>query len=86
MDERDFRATLSKEELEKRAFIVPLKVYDPAVFERLEHYSTTLNITYDELINAAIVKLVSDMIFIHNLRDDGKKEVKQTDKPPPTQA
>ena len=69
MDEKDFRATLSKEELEKRAFIIPFKVYDIIVLERLNDYSTTLEKTWDELINAAIVKLLDDIAYVHRLRD-----------------
>lgn len=68
MDEHDFRASLSKEELERRAFIVPFKVCDFAMLERLNHYSTELEKTFDELINAAIVKFLQDIEYIHNLR------------------
>ena len=68
MDEKDFRASLSKEELEQRAFIIPFKIYDVAMLERLDYYSTTLEKTWDELINAAIVKLINDMVYVHGLR------------------
>jgi len=68
MDEKDFRASLSKEELEQRAFIIPFKMYDIAVLEQLNHYSTTLEKTWDELINAAIAKFINDIIYIHGLR------------------
>ena len=68
MDEQDFRATLSKEELEQRAFIIPFKVSDFTTLERLNHYSTELERTWDELINAAIVKLLKDIEHIHSLR------------------
>lgn len=69
MDEKDFRATLSREELELRAFIIPFKLYDLTVLERLNHYSATLEKTFDELINAAIVKLLNDIAYVHDLRD-----------------
>jgi len=68
MDEQDFRATLSKEELEQRAFIIPFKVYDFATLERLNHYSTELERSWDELINAAIVKFLKDIEHVHSLR------------------
>ena len=61
MDEQDFRALLSKEELEQRAFIIPFKVYNFATLERLNHYSKELDKTWDELINSAIVKFLKDI-------------------------
>ena len=68
MDEKDFRAKLTKEELEQRAFIIPFKLYDITLLERLNFYSATLEKTYDELINAAIVKLCEDIAFVQSLR------------------
>jgi hypothetical protein len=68
MDEKDFRATLTKEELEKRAFIVPFKVVDFELLERLNHYSNELERTFDELINVAVKKLLDDIRLVHSLR------------------
>ena len=68
MDEQDFRKTLSKEELEQRAFIIPFKVYDFALLERLNHYSTELDKTWDELINTALGKFMEDIATVHGLR------------------
>jgi hypothetical protein len=68
MDEQDFRKTLSKEELEQRAFIIPFKVYDFATLERLNHYSTEFEKPWDELINTALVKFIKDIEDVHNLR------------------
>ena len=69
MDEQDFRTTLTKEELEQRAFIVPFKITDFSVLEQLNRYSTELEKTWDELINAAITKLLNDIAYVHNLRN-----------------
>jgi len=68
MDEQDFRRSLSKEELEQRAFIIPFKVTDFDLLERLNHYSSEFEKTWDELINVAIIKLMDDIEAIHNLR------------------
>ena len=68
MDESDFRKSLSKEELEARAFIVPFKVTDFEMLERLNHYSNELERTFDELINIAIKKLMDDIKTVHSLR------------------
>jgi hypothetical protein len=68
MDEQDFRAQLTQEELERRAFIVPFKVYDFSVLERLNKYSTEFEKTWDELINCALEKFMDDIEAIHNLR------------------
>ena len=68
MDELDFRKTLSREELERRAFIIPVKVYDFATLERLDHYSTEFEKTWDELINAALMKFMDDIEAVRNLR------------------
>ena len=68
MDEQDFRKTLTKEELERRAFIIPFKVCDFALLERLNHYSTEFEKTWDELINAALVKFMADIEAVHSLR------------------
>lgn len=69
MDEHDFRTSLSKEELEQRAFIVPFKVYDFAILERLNKYSTEYEKNWDELINTAIVKFMDAIDMVRNLRD-----------------
>jgi len=68
MDEYDFRKSLSREELEKRAFIVPFKVYDFALLEQLNQYSMEFGKNWDELINAALTKFIDDIKAIHNLR------------------
>ncbi|MCL2083521.1 MAG: hypothetical protein FWH04_09870 [Oscillospiraceae bacterium] len=69
MDEQDFRASLSQEELERRAFIIPFKVCDFTLLERLNHYSTEFEKTWDELINAALVKFMDDIETVHRLRN-----------------
>jgi len=68
LDEKDFRATLTKEELEERAFIIPFKVWDIELLERLNHYSNELERPFDYLINMAIRKLMDDIKLVHNLR------------------
>ena len=68
MDEREFRRTLSKEELDKRAYIIPFKVYDFTTLELLNKYSEELEVTWDALINAAIEKLAADIESIRKLR------------------
>jgi len=68
MDEREFRQSLSKEELEKRAFIIPFKVYDVETLEQLSKYSEEFQKTWDELINAAIMKFFCDIEAVHRLR------------------
>ena len=68
LDEKDFRATLTKEELEQRAFIVPFKVLDFELLERLNHYSNEFERPFDYLINIAIRKLLDDIRIVHNLR------------------
>ena len=69
MDELAFRAMLSKEELEKRAYIIPFKVYDFSTLEVLNRYSAELGKTWDELINASIEKFMADIEAIHRLRE-----------------
>ena len=68
MDEQDFRKTLSKEELERRAFIIPFQVNDFTLLERLNHYSTELEKTWDELLNIALIRFIEDIEAIHSLR------------------
>ena len=68
MDEMEYRATLTPEELERRAFIVPFKVYDPATLERLHRTSQEYSKTFDEIINAAIVKFLDDVDTVQMLR------------------
>ncbi len=72
MDEQDFRATLSKEELERRAFMIPFKVTDFALLERLNHYSTEFDKTWDELINSALIKFMDDIETIHKYKKLGQ--------------
>ena len=69
MDEQDFRKSLSKEELEQRAFIIPFKVYDFSTLERLNLYSTAFGKTWDEIINVAITKFMNDIETVHKLRN-----------------
>ena len=69
VDEQDFRSSLSKDELEQRAFIIPFKVLDFAILERLNHYSTEFQKPWDELINTAIIQFLKDIECIHNLRN-----------------
>ena len=68
MDEQEFRATLSREELEKRAFIIPFKVYDYTILERLNKYSVELGKSWDILINAALVRFMDDIDMVQDLR------------------
>jgi hypothetical protein len=68
MDEGEFRATLSKEELEARAFIVPFKVLDVEVWERLNRYSTELSKPYDFIVNTALTRFFDDIDAISRLR------------------
>ena len=69
MDENDFRASLTKEELEKRAFIIPFKAYDFTILERLNRYSTEFEKTWDDLINAALEKFIDDIETVNGLRN-----------------
>ena len=68
MDEQEFRATLTKEELEKRAFIIPFKVHDFATIERLNRYSVEFGKTWDILINAALERFMDDIDMVQELR------------------
>ena len=68
MYEQDFRKTLTQAELEARGFIVPFKVYDFAVLEQINKYSMEFEKTWDELINAALVKFMDDIETINRLR------------------
>jgi hypothetical protein len=68
MDEMDFRAQLTAEELERRAFIISFKVYDFALLERLNKYSTEYEKNWDTLINAAITKFLDDIEAVQRLR------------------
>ena len=68
MDESDYRKTLTQAELESRAFIIPFKVYDFAMLERLNKFSTEYAKTLDELINRAIVKFMDDIEVIQSLK------------------
>ena len=68
MYEQDFRKTLTPEELEQRAFVVPLKVFDFSTLERLDRYSMEYEKTWDELVNAAILKFMDDIETVKRLR------------------
>ena len=69
MNEQDFRAHLTKAELEARAFIVPFKVMNFELLERLNRCSEELDRTFDELINLSIQRLMDDIETIHNLKN-----------------
>ena len=58
MFEQDFRKTLTREELEQRAFIVPFKVYDFAVLERLNTCSMEFEKTWDDLMSMTLSQAV----------------------------
>ena len=68
MDEQDFRAQLTQDELERRAFIIPFKVHDFSMLERLNKYSTEYEKTWDALINMALVRFLDDIETVQNLR------------------
>ena len=68
MDEKEFRMTLTPEELEKRAFIIPFKVLDLEIWENLNQYSAELSKPYDYLINTALTRFFADIETISNLR------------------
>ena len=68
MDERDYRNSLTKEELEARQYIITVKVKDFELMERLNLLSQEMDKTWDELINSAIEKMLSDIMFIRKLR------------------
>lgn len=68
MYEQDFRKTLTPEELEKRAYIIPFRVNDFAMLQRLDKYSMEYEKTWDELINTAIIKLMDDIETVKRLR------------------
>jgi hypothetical protein len=77
MYEQDFRKSLTKEELENRAFIIPFKVYDFDLLQRLDKYSMEFEQEWDVLINTAIIKLLDDIDTVRSLR----KKVKASDIP-----
>jgi hypothetical protein len=68
MYELDWRATLTPEELEQRAYLIPFKLYDYALLQRLDKYSMELEQTWDYLINAAIKNFMDDIEAVHRLR------------------
>ena len=68
MDEKEFRATLTPEELKERAFIIPFKVFDPDILEKLNRYSSEFSKPYDHLINLALSRLFDDIEAITCLR------------------
>ena len=68
MDEKEFRATLTPEELEKRALIIPFKLTDIDLLEKLNQYSAEFSKTYDDLVNIALVQLFGDIEAISRLR------------------
>ena len=68
MYEQDFRKNLSREEIEARGLIVPFKVFDFDVLQRLDKYSMEFEKTWDELINTAILKLMDDIETVKRLR------------------
>ena len=64
MDEIEYRATLTPEELEKRALLLPFKIVDIEAFRKLTDYSEEFSKTYDELINLALARLFNDIEVI----------------------
>jgi hypothetical protein len=68
MDEKEFRATLTPEELAKRDFIIPFRFADLDTWEKLNQYSSELSKTYDELINTALIRFFEDIEAISCLR------------------
>lgn len=69
MCESDFRKTLTPEQLEARAFIIPFKVCDFDTLKRLDRYSTELEKPWDVLINVAVTRLLDDIEAMRRLRD-----------------
>ena len=68
MYEQDYRKKLSQEELESKGLIVPFKVLDYAILQRLDKCSMEFEKTWDELINTAIIKLLDDIETVKRLR------------------
>ena len=68
MDEKEFRETLTLDELKQRAFIIPFRVIDLEVWEKLNQYSAEFSKTYDSLINTALTRLFNDIDAITRLR------------------
>ena len=68
MDEKEYRATLSKEELDQRELMIPFKLSDIGVLEKLNQYSTEFSKTYDELIGIALARFFDDIEAISHLR------------------
>ena len=53
MDEKEYRATLSKDELAQRELMIPFKLNDIGILEKLNQYSTEFSKANDELIGIA---------------------------------
>ena len=68
MDEKEFRATLAPEELEQRSIIIPFKLTDVDLLEKLNQHSAEFSKTYDELITAALERFFEDIEAISRLR------------------
>jgi len=68
MDEKEFRATLTPEELEQRAFIVPFKLTDINLLDRLNRHSEELSKPYDYLISTALIRFFDDIEAISTMR------------------
>ncbi len=68
MSELDFRNTLTPEQLEARAFIIPFKVYDFSLLEQLNRYSLEYEKEWDVLINTAIKRFLDDIEAVRLLR------------------
>jgi hypothetical protein len=68
VDEKEYRATLTKEELSQRSFIIPFKVVDLEIWEKLNQHSAELAKTYDQLINTALVRFFEDIELVNRLR------------------
>ena len=68
MDEKEFRETITAEELEQRAIVIPFKLTDIDLLEKLNQYSAEFSKTYDELISTALGRLFDDIEAISRLR------------------
>jgi hypothetical protein len=68
LDEREFRKVLSKEELEERAIIVPVKITDIKILEKLLILAEEMDKSFDEIAKIALEKLFYDINVVHSLR------------------
>jgi len=68
VDEKEFKAFFNQKDLDQKSLTISFEICDFNVLQRLDHYSTTLDKTWEELINAAIIKLIGDISYVHGLR------------------